>query len=209
MNKNKDKSKSIIIDLFAQVIEIGNRWLTFSGLFFRNDKNVFRKIEFLTIFFTLLSGFVLLIIGELPIITATIIAILLGQRVVEFMTVYTRNFVFNRGRIFTHFKDSNKRGQWLILMFTLNIIQINLIFAVWYRLITTINSEAFSQSLSILDSFYFSIVTFLTIGYGDVIPVTASAKLIVIFQSVLTFYTLFIVINGLIYSHFRQQPKSS
>ncbi|MBU1683515.1 potassium channel family protein [Patescibacteria group bacterium] len=146
----------------------------------------------------------LITIHQLPYWLAFVIAILLIQRVLEFVIVYSRNFILNRGRIFSEFHDMEKRGQWLILMFSLNIIQIILIFAIWYRLISFLDPSAFSSSLNILDSFYFSIVTFLTVGYGDITPLTALPKVLVITQAILTFYTIVIVINGLISIHFRR-----
>jgi len=146
----------------------------------------------------------LITIHQLPYIAALIISILLIQRLIEFLIVYSRNFILNRGRIFSEFHDIQKRGQWLILMFSLNIIQIILIFAIWYRLISFLDPNAFSITLNILDSFYFSVVTFLTVGYGDIAPLAALPKVLVIIQNILTFYTLVIVINGLVTIHFKR-----
>jgi len=47
-------------------------------------------------------------------------------------------------------------------------------------------------------------ITFITVGYGDIIPLSALAKSIVMLQVALTFYTLVIVVNGLISIHFRE-----
>ena len=156
---------------------------------------------------TSLCVLLLFIIDLLPYYLGLIISILLFQRILEFLIVYSRNFVLHKGRIFSDFKDDIKRGQWLILMFVISVVQINLVFAIWYRFLTTSISDAFSNSLTVLDSLYFSIITFMTIGYGDIVPTQPITKLLVLLQTILTFYTIFIVINGLIYSHFRGKSK--
>ena len=195
--------KSIIIGSFSRLIEFGNKWLTLSGWIFPSGDNIFYKLEVMMISATLVCIAILMTIDLYPYWLALAVCILLIQRVIEFLVVYSRNFIFNRGRIFSEFPEPEKRGQWLLLMFSLNIFQIAVIFAIWYRFISIVNPETFSQSLGIVDSLYFSIVTFLTIGFGDITPLGDLPKLIVIIQSILTFYTLVIVINGLISIHFR------
>jgi len=131
-----------------------------------------------------------------------LLAILLIQRVAEFFFIYSRHFIFNEGIIFSQFGSANELGRWLIVMFGLSLAQVTLVFAIWYQLVSWLDGAAFSQPLDILGSLYFSLVTFLTIGYGDVVPVSDLARLLVIAQGLLTFYTLVIVINGMITIHF-------
>ena len=116
--------------------------------------------------------------------------------------VYARNFIYNKGRIFAHFENPTRCSEWLIIMFTLNIIQIVVIFAVWYRFISLADPAAFGQAMGVLDSVYFSAITFLTIGFGDITPQSDITKLLVLFQGGITFYTIVIVVNGLISIHF-------
>jgi len=196
--------KSIIVSFFSRIIEFGNDWLTLSQIFFRSSRNVFRNLEIMMLAITVICVGILFYIHQFPYWVGLAVSILLIQRVIEFLVVYSRNFIFHRGRIFSHYEDPSERSQWLILMFILNIIQLILIFAIWYRFITFVDPSTFSQTLSVVDSLYFSIVTFLTVGYGDIIPLTGLAKGLVIFQGILTFYTLVIVINGLISIHFRK-----
>ena len=147
----------------------------------------------------------LLTIQYVPYWLAIIVCVLLIQRVLEFMIVYSRNFIFNRGRIFSIFHNHQKRGEWLIVMFALNVVQLIFIFAIWYQMISIANPEAFSHPLRVLDSLYFSFVTYITVGYGDIYPVSSLAKIGTIAQMSLFFYTLVIVINGLISIHFNKQ----
>jgi hypothetical protein len=207
METDAQTQKGIIVDHFSRMIEFGNKWFTLSGWIFHSGKHIFQKLEMMMLVITFLCVVLLLTIHRLPYLAALIICVLLIQRVIEFLIVYSRNFILNRGRIFSEFTDTARRGQWLILMFSINIIQITLIFAIWYRMISFWAPASFSRTLGILDSLYFSVVTSLTVGYGDIIPVSDLAKWLVIIQLILTFYTIVIVINGLISIHFRN-PKS-
>lgn len=204
MENDAQPKRGVIVDYFSKAVEFGNRWFTLSSLLFRSGEHIFRKLEGMMLIITLFCIVLLLTIHQFPYMAGIVICVLLVQRVIEFLVVYSRNFIFNRGRIFSEFTDIKRRGQWLILMFTFNIIQIVLVFSIWYRMISTWAPSSFSHSLSILDSLYFSIVTFLTVGYGDMIPISDLAKGLVVLQLILTFYTIVIVINGVISIHFRR-----
>ena len=199
-----DPQQGIIVTLFSHLIDFGNKWLTLGSWFFHSDKRIFFKLEMMMLVISLTCIGLLLTIHLFPSWLAITIAILLIQRILEFIIVYSRNFILSQGRIFSHFRNKQRQGQWLVLMFILNIIQIVLIFGIWYRLISILQPNAFSQSLDILNSLYFSIITFLTVGYGDIFPVTSLAKTLVMFQVILTFYIFLVVINGVISIHFKK-----
>ncbi|MBU0728035.1 hypothetical protein KKA95_05105 [Patescibacteria group bacterium] len=204
MENHPYHERSIVIGSFRRMIEFGNRWFILSRWIFPKNKNIFYRLEVMMIVITLICVGILLYIHTFPYYLALVICLILIQRVVEFLIVYSRNFIFNQGRIFSEFPEPEIRGQWLLLMFSLNIFQIILIFAIWYRFISLISPSAFTSALTTLDSFYFSIVTFLTVGFGDITPLTTLPKVLVITQSILTFYTVVIVINGLISLHFKK-----
>lgn len=50
-------------------------------------------------------------------------------------------------------------------------------FACIHFSISQTNSRTYNLPLSVLDSIYFSVVTFATVGYGDIYPVTPAAKI--------------------------------
>jgi len=203
MEQDVQPKRGVIVDYFSRLVDFGNKWFTLSSWIFSSGEHIFRKLEKMMLFITLLCVVLLLTIDQFPYWAAFVICLILIQRVIEFLIVYSRNFIFNRGRIFSDFRDPRRRGQWLILMFSFNIIQIVFIFAIWYRTISFWAPASFSRALDILDSLYFSVVTFLTVGYGDIIPKSDLAKGLVILQLILTFYTIVIVINGVISIHFR------
>lgn len=197
--------KSILITSYRDFIDFANRYFTLSKYLIRNDKDVFYKIEKMMLSILMISIIVLCTLHLMPEWLAIVLSILLVQRVFEFFIVYSRNFIFNRGRIFTDFKDPKQLGEWLIMTVSLNLIQLIVIFSIWYRMIGLLDSGAFVGEMTILNSVYFSIVTFLTVGFGDIVPISSLAKVLVIVQTGLTFYTLVIVVNGLISIHFRNR----
>ncbi len=200
--QKQDIYQSWLLTAFTGAIEWGNRWLTLSGWLFKKSGNVFIKLEGMIFLLTLFTFSLLFWIDLLPYWAGLTIAILLVQRVVEFVIVYSRNFILNRGRIYSEFADHQTRGQWLLLMFSFNILQLIFVFSIWYYFISLKNPAAFSAPLSRLDSVYYSIVTFSTIGYGEIVPLAVLPKLLVITQAFLFFFIIVVVINGLISLHF-------
>jgi len=93
-------------------------------------------------------------------------------------------------------------------MFSISVLQIVMVFASWTRLISFVDPNAFTRPLSGLDSVYFSAVTFLTIGYGDIAPLHTDAKLLILAQGAITYFVLVVVINGLISTHFGNRVLS-
>jgi len=91
---------------------------------------------------------------------------------------------------FTKRKPSNP----IIPLFTSYLYNIYA-FAVAYSYISHIWPESFNTKspLSTIDSIYFCVITSATIGYGDIVPVTSTAKIIVIIQTLLNlFYVIFL-----------------
>ncbi|TQE37512.1 two pore domain potassium channel family protein [Streptomyces ipomoeae] len=57
-----------------------------------------------------------------------------------------------------------------------------LIFATAYVLLHTNQEDAFSQTLSRTDALYFTITVFATVGFGDITPVTQTARVLTMVQ---------------------------
>jgi len=204
-NNLPNSDHSFILPLASGFVEWGNKNLTLSHWFFRKSKNVFIKLEAMMIIVTVICIGLLFYIRYLPIWVGILISILLIQRVLEFLIVYSRNFIFNRGRIFLQFNDQQKSGEWLIIMFGLNIVQVLFVFSIWFQMISYINPMAFSQQLFPINSLYYSYVTFVTVGYGDIYAISPLAQGVAIGLMAFTFYTLVIAVNGLISVHFNKK----
>ncbi len=60
-----------------------------------------------------------------------------------------------------------------------------LLMATAYVLMSEANASAFSEALTRTDALYFSMTVFSTVGFGDISPVTQSARLVVTGQILL------------------------
>lgn len=87
-----------------------------------------------------------------------------------------------------------------------NIFLIILSFAVDFTCLYQLENASFNGLMppfSVLNSFfdfsYFSILTFTTTGFGDIVPVTKSAKVLVTMEVVVAFITTIIVISNFIH----------
>lgn len=206
--KSSQPFPSLFTRSFAAVIDFGNRYFTLGGYIFKRNDKIFRKIELMLVTIAAISIFILATIDKLPFWAGIVVSVVLTQRILEYLIVYSRNFIFNKGRVFTHFKSGSERSQWLIMMFFINIFQVIITFAILYRFLSVHSPSAFSHPLSLLDSLYFSVITSLTVGYGDIVPLSQLAKLLVMFHGMFVFYTMVIVVNGLISLHFSEQDSS-
>jgi hypothetical protein len=219
MDIEKQHHHSFIVRAFSAIIEWGNEWLTLSHWFFRQGELVFIRIEAMMLIITAVCITLPFWVDRIPSVLYPLLIAFFVQRILEFVIVYSRNYILKRGRIYSHtqFHSEQHRGAWLILMFSISVLQIVMVFASWVRLISFTDVNAFTRPLSGLDSIYFSAVTFLTIGYGDIAPLHTDAKLLILAQGAITYFVLVVVINGLISTHFgnrvlsedAEQPKSS
>ncbi|HEU0053943.1 MAG TPA: potassium channel family protein [Longimicrobium sp.] len=64
-----------------------------------------------------------------------------------------------------------------------------------------------NETVPLVDLFYFNVVTFTTLGYGDIVPVTATAKVVVAVENLLSFFLVALGI-GLIVKGVRDAPAS-
>ena len=83
------------------------------------------------------------------------------------------------------------------VLFTIRHLSIVTLFAVCYYVVshyydTSTEKKTLQKPLSMLDSFYYSLVTQTTVGYGDIAPKTDMMKIITIAQ-LLTIYGVFVI----------------
>lgn len=126
-----------------------------------------------------------------------------GERTYEDKMHFRKSLAFFSGRHFAHlghvFLDKTSRyghslGRWgLTVIFFITLF--GAIYAWLDRMSPTSMFENFSAHSGIFDYFYFSIVTFTTLGYGDITPVTIPEKIVVGVEVLLGFTMLGVLIN--------------
>lgn len=201
---------SFIVRAFSAFVEWGNEWLTLSHWLFKPGKLIFVRIEAMMLVITAFCIGLPFWIEKIPSYLYPVLIAFFVQRIVEFVIVYSRSFILKRGHVFSNaqFQSEQRRGEWLLLMFSLSALQIVMVFASWTRMISFLDPGAFTYPLGGMDSLYFSAMTFLTVGYGDIVPNSVLAKLLVLLQGGLMYFTLVVVVNGLNSAHFGNRKSS-
>ena len=86
----------------------------------------------------------------------------------------------------------------VLTLFAVLIVLIILSFSADYLALYVLNSENFKSATSLEGSFfkgffeftYFSLITFSSVGFGDIVPLTIPGKLLVIMEVFLSFLVL-------------------
>ncbi|WP_062054150.1 potassium channel family protein [Aquimarina longa] len=86
----------------------------------------------------------------------------------------------------------------VLTLFAVLIVLIILSFSADYQALYVLNSENFKSATSLNGSFfmqffefmYFSLITFSSVGFGDIVPLTISGKLLVMMEVFLSFFVL-------------------
>ena len=73
-----------------------------------------------------------------------------------------------------------------------------LLFATTYYLMERANATTFAQPLSRIDSMYFSVAVFTTVGFGDIAAKTQAARVVVTFQMILNLVIVGLVLRLLV-----------
>jgi len=82
------------------------------------------------------------------------------------------------------------------------------VFAVGYMYLSGFDANSFStgSQLTLIDSIYFSLVTATTVGYGDIHPISASAKIMVMFEIVIALMYVGVMFSS-ISNFLKKEPK--
>jgi hypothetical protein len=91
-------------------------------------------------------------------------------------------------------------------------LAIVLVFASLYFTLSIQTAKSFNVRLNILDSVYFSVVTMATVGFGDILPVSAWAKLLCMGQILFGYIYMVIVLATVItvwQRHHVTEPEES
>ncbi|MFI8390626.1 potassium channel family protein [Streptomyces sp. NPDC085540] len=73
-----------------------------------------------------------------------------------------------------------------------------LLFSATYYLLATQDPASFSEPLTRTDSLYFTITTFATVGFGDIVPTDQGSRVLVTFQMVADLILIGIIAKALV-----------
>ena len=75
-----------------------------------------------------------------------------------------------------------------------------LLFASFYLSLAAVSDRNFSQALDHTDSLYFTVTVFATVGFGDIVPLTAVARLVTTVQMLLDLVVLGAVVRIVVFA---------
>ncbi|WP_297630085.1 potassium channel family protein [uncultured Clostridium sp.] len=73
--------------------------------------------------------------------------------------------------------------------------------------VSSLNGQAFSHADGIFSLFYYTIITFTTVGYGDIVPVTIEARIVAIVISITSVICITIFLSSIL--SYREKLKKS
>jgi hypothetical protein len=82
-----------------------------------------------------------------------------------------------------------------------------LLFAAAYLVMAGLSASSFSQPLNHTDALYFTVTVFSTVGFGDIIPKTGTARLVVTAQMICDLVILGLAINVIVGAVKRRQVR--
>tara|TARA_R110000868_G_scaffold275089_1_gene534786 strand:- start:174 stop:749 length:576 start_codon:yes stop_codon:yes gene_type:complete len=155
-------------------------------------KQLFKKLLFTTILVIVISlSYVLL--TSLNVAHPTISYIIGGLAFVKAFFIVRLTFI----QLTKIIGESHKLSH-VLTLFGFLILLIVLSFSFDYHALYAINVDSFKTSLTGNSSFirqffeflYFSLITFSSVGFGDIVPVSVSGKIIVMLEVLLSFFVL-------------------
>ena len=157
-----------------------------------------KKIVHVCICSIILSAF-LIVIPQNFFIVMLVMAILLYFS----FLINVIKLIYNRKKIV---EESKYPTVFLIInVYLSNIIVLTLI--AW--IIQLLNDGSFNKMQSYFDAFYYTLITFSTVGYGDITPLTVLAKIISMVMIASNFLLLLVFVNLFVMKSKKKEDYSS
>jgi hypothetical protein len=91
--------------------------------------------------------------------------------------------LYLRWQVHSIHRSGAPQTRWLESVIVLGVLFVS-VFARSYRILSVDDPTAFSQELNPLDSYYYAVTVFSTVGFGDIVPKLNMAKLLTMVQMV-------------------------
>lgn len=103
---------------------------------------------------------------------------------VLFMAVMAVVFlVYLRWQVHSIHRSATPQARWIESLIVLGFLFVS-VFARSYRILWVVDHNAFSETLSTLTSYYYTVTVFSTVGFGDITPKTDLARIFTMVQMV-------------------------
>ena len=91
--------------------------------------------------------------------------------------------VYLRWQVHSIHRSATPQARWIESLIVLGFLFVS-VFARSYRILWVVDPTAFSESLTTLKSYYFTVTVFSTVGFGDIVPKTDLARIFTMVQMV-------------------------
>lgn len=153
-----------------------------------------------------------------------LISVFSHQRHAVMMTVFVLGFaiikvgyflLFTLNRLERDLRHNSYSFYRCLSSFAIIIVLLILSFSLDYVCLTDCNAQSFegieegsSLVYRFLEFNYFSVVTFATIGFGDIVPVTLGAKLLVMLEISASFFMVVFILSNFYNLHFNYRKNN-
>lgn len=207
-SKQKDSQKSDIVDVVKRYIELSEyiSILKYIKKWCKKDNQLITEVYVLFFVNVITYGLILM---KYSIVISWVIFVFSVYRLIDIFIKFGK-VIFIDSNLILKFKKEPyiflptlKPYRWVILQIV-NIYEIVLCYAVLYLHFGYLFSYKIENSLTAI---YYSILTFTTLGYGDIKPTDIFLKTIVITQLIFFIVIIFLIIPA-IFSLLRTEKKS-
>lgn len=195
--KKKEELQSPILALLFFVFE-AVIWITMLGpfaLFGLHRGNLkIRHLEIYLVLSTLL--FTSLILGGFQSVAVGWIAVFLGAaRIFQIIALNSMTLLFGSGLLAPEVTGQT-RSRWHFVAILFSIIDGLLIFGFLFWFLNQQYAILNIRSDQWIDHFYFSMVTMISVGYGDIVPVTPLGKVLALSEAVFGIFLFVFLVNS-------------
>lgn len=116
--------------------------------------------------------------------------------------------LYLRWQIHSIHRSGTPQTRWIESVIVLGVLFVS-VFARSYRILSVVDPAMFSQELNPLDSYYYAVTVFSTVGFGDIVPKLNMAKLLTMVQMIGNLVLIGLVVRVLASAGARARSRAS